>query len=916
MRKLINYFLFTLLLSVPVLSQNAPKGKIAGIVTDKRSGEPLAGVNVELKGTYMGAATDLDGTYFVENISPGNYDIEASIIGYKIQLQTAVNVRADQTTVLNFELEESILAYGEEIEVIGEKPLLDVDLTSSEATFSSQEISQKIAENVDDILVQQAGVVKTDGEIHIRGGRADESMYIIDGVSVKDPLSGYGSTVYVNPDAIKELKIVTGGFNAEYGQAMSGIIDVVTKEGGETYSGSFKVKTDNLGTSLYKNYNTLIFEFDVGGPEPISNSVIPLFDINLPGSLTFFVSGYGNISDTYLNQASKLYPSRKELDFFAPREENDWHILGKLTWKINPSQKISISYDRSLSINQGFFRRYLISTTYYPYDFSKNLDNYPTFTTESILSNITWKETLNPRTFYEITIGDFYNSTHSAVQNKNWTEYKEKLDLYPIWYIPDYQGNLTVRRGDGFYDYGDYGQWYDYYSDRWSLSGNITSQIAQNQQLKGGLEVASTEMQVIDIVDPWVDSESGFGRSYDIYKVYSYSGSFYLQDMIKYDGMIVNLGLRYDYWFPGKYVQDAIDDPNTVIISQEARRRFYDDTFEVFGLRGKGHLSPRIGISHPVSDHDVLYFHYGHFSQQPKGQYVYAKLKATSPATYQLFGNPNLNPTTTVSYEIGIKHKFNDNLVMDLKAYYKDQFDYPSAEKVELENPRLGNISYLMYFNMDYARSKGIELRIMQRAAKHLTGTLNFAYAVSKGKSSQPNDNLLVAAGKLAEKPLKESFLSWDKPMRLTLDLNFNIDKDENIRVLGLTLPDQWGVSAHWEFESGKRYTQLLPPPDGTNYDDDNPYAKLAPYWQQLDMRIYKYTEFMDLTLEFMVEIENVFDAKIPRIINPYTGLEYRPGDILTSAYTRDLNPDPNPIYNPSKFRWPRTIRFGISVNF
>jgi hypothetical protein len=99
-------------------------------------------------------------------------------------------------------------------------------------------------------------------------------------------------------------------------------------------------------------------------------------------------------------------------------------------------------------------------------------------------------------------------------------------------------------------------------------------------------------------------------------------------------------------------------------------------------------------------------------------------------------------------------------------------------------------------------------------------------------------------------------------------------------------------------------------------YDDANPYAKMAPYWNQFDIRIYKYTELLGLDFEILVEVENVFDARIPRIINPYTGLEYRPGDILTSTYTRDYNPNPNPIYNPSKYRWPRTIRFGFSMRF
>jgi len=915
MKKLALFLSILIVSSSCLFARNQLKGKIVGTVTDSKTHQPLPGVNIVIKGTYMGAATGLDGKYVINNVSPGQFDIKASMIGYKIQIKTGVKITAGETKTVNFELEESVLAFGQEVVVIGKRPLLEVDLTASEEHFTADEIGNKIVENVNDIISQQAGVVKTDNEIHIRGGRADESLYIVDGISIKDPLSGYGNTLYINADAIKELKVITGGFNAEYGQAMSGVIDVVTKEGGDRYSGGIAIKTDDPGLNLIRSYNTQIVEFNFGGPEVFTRYLLPAIGLRLPGRLTFFLSGYGNVSDTYLNHASRLYPSRSALKIFAPREENDWHVLGKLSWKINPSQKLSISYDRSLNINQGFFRSYVISRKYYPYEYSKNLDHYPTFTSESILGNLSWTHTISPRTFYEITLGNFYNSTHSAVQNKHWTEYVERLDLEPIKYLPGAGGNIIIRRGDGFYDFGDYGQWYDYYADTWTIKGSISSQVSEKHYVKAGIQNDYTEMQVVDIVDPWVESESGYGRSYDIYHVFSNAGACYIQDRITYEGMIVNLGLRYDYWFPGKFVQDAIDDPETIIISEAARKKFKEETFGIFGYRGKGHLSPRIGISHPVTDRDVLYFHYGHFSQRPRGQYIYAKLKSTSAATYQLFGNPNLNPTTSVAYELGIKHKFNENLVAEFKAYYKDMFDYPSAEKITMENPRLGNISYLMYMNMDYARSKGIELRVKQRYARYLTGTLNFTYAVSKGKSSKATDNLLVEAGKIPEKPLKENFLSWDRPIRLTIDLNFHLDENHGIRVLGWKPPEKWGISTHWELESGKRYTPLIDI-EKEIYDSANPYSKMAPYWHQLDFRIYKYFSLMGMNFSLLVEVENALDAKIPRIINPYTGREYRPGDILTKRYTRDFNPYPNPIDNPSKYRWPRTVRFGLSLKF
>ncbi|MCK5737822.1 carboxypeptidase-like regulatory domain-containing protein, partial [bacterium] len=330
MNRKLSVFILLICIFLPILlpAQDRLKGRIEGVVIDGNDGEPLPGVNVMLKGTYMGAATDMAGRFFIRNINPGFYDIEVSMIGYKIQLRTGVKVVANESQALKFGLEESVLAFGQEVVVVGKKPLLQVDLTASETSFSADDLSNKIVENVDDIISQQAGVVKSDNQIHIRGGRADESLYIVNGVSVKDPLSGYGNTLYVNSDAIKELKIITGGFNAEYGQAMSGVIDVVTKDGDEDYHGGITYKSDNLGLGITENYNTQIMEFSFGGPEPLSGRLLPGIGLDIPGSVTFFVSGYGNISDTYLPTANKLAPSRKSLDKFAMRQENDWHILG------------------------------------------------------------------------------------------------------------------------------------------------------------------------------------------------------------------------------------------------------------------------------------------------------------------------------------------------------------------------------------------------------------------------------------------------------------------------------------------------------------------------------------------------------------------------------------------------------------
>jgi len=163
-------------------------GVITGRIIDKKTNQGLAGVNVIVKGTYYGAATNLEGQFYISGISAGTYDIEASIIGYKIILQTGIKVDLNRSTVLNFNMEETVLTLGEEVVVVGSKPLFDVDETSSVARLTSRDIANKVVSSVEDILSEQVGVTTQDNEIHIRGGRIDESMFVVDGQSIKDPI--------------------------------------------------------------------------------------------------------------------------------------------------------------------------------------------------------------------------------------------------------------------------------------------------------------------------------------------------------------------------------------------------------------------------------------------------------------------------------------------------------------------------------------------------------------------------------------------------------------------------------------------------------------------------------------------------------------------------------------------------------
>jgi hypothetical protein len=123
------------------------------------------------------------------------------------------------------------------------------------------------------------------------------------------------------------------------------------------------------------------------------------------------------------------------------------------------------------------------------------------------------------------------------------------------------------------------------------------------EKFKAGFEAAYQEMQLIDIYKPWIGT---MGLNNDVYKVYPSFGALYAQDKITFKGMIVNLGLRFDYWFPGKLVDDAVKDPNAITIPQQIKDAYMNDTYSLFGRRWKSHCFPRIGF-HPITDNQTLF---------------------------------------------------------------------------------------------------------------------------------------------------------------------------------------------------------------------------------------------------------------------------------------------------------------------
>ena len=177
-----------IIIFIPLKLFGGTTGKIAGKIIDAKTKEPLIGANILIVGTSMGAASDVDGNYFIINIPPGVYEVKASEIGYAPIIIKDVRVSADQTTRLNFEMSEKAVQI-KSVVVTASKPLIQKDLTSTQSSISGNSISMLPVEDVQSVINLQAGVVNG----HFRGGRLGEVKYLIDGVSVNDVYSGEAS---------------------------------------------------------------------------------------------------------------------------------------------------------------------------------------------------------------------------------------------------------------------------------------------------------------------------------------------------------------------------------------------------------------------------------------------------------------------------------------------------------------------------------------------------------------------------------------------------------------------------------------------------------------------------------------------------------------------------------------------------
>jgi outer membrane receptor protein involved in Fe transport len=401
-------------------------------------------------------------------------------------------------------------------------------------------------------------------------------------------------------------------------------------------------------------------------------------------------------------------------------------------------------------------------------------------------------------------------------------------------------------------------------------------------------------------------------------------GGLFAQDEIKFKGIIATIGLRLDYWAPGKFADNAVKNPDAPV-ADAIRQAYQDHTTELFGKSWKARLLPKLRVSFPITENNVLYFNYGHATQLPHPRFVYAGLDPVYQDRSYLsnLGNPNINPEVTVSYEVGLKSKISENLGITLTAFYNDKFDYIVSRTLLIKDQTGRLVEKTFYINQDYARIRGLEFGMKQRLGRLLTFTFNGTYQIATGKSNTAAESALQIKTQGFVNASKENFLAWDRPFDLKASLI--LKPDTSVRIFGIPM-NGFRVFVSSTLKSGLRYTPYLKTGTAANgrdiYEPDvnNPFGKVGAPWFWTDVKLtrdFAFGKKKQQRASLSFEVRNVFNNKNSQILNPVTGKAYRNGDPLPWGVRDPKYPDPQdsglPPTNPARYMTPRQMMLGLS---
>ena len=869
----------------------ASNGKITGKVAEKETGSPAIGVNVILIDTYLGSATDENGRFTILNIPPGTYSIRVDAIGFATITMKDVRVTTAQTTELSFTLEEAVIE-GQEVTVIAERPLVQKDLTASQRVTTAKEIEDMPVESFLGVLTTHAGVSQSaGGALHVRGGRSNEVGYYIDGVSVSNPFYTNSLAVNVSNKALEEMKLVSGAFNAEYGNAMSGVVNVTIKDGGKNYDGSLSYYTGDYSSSahdIFPNIDDQDFSANSTFDGFISGPVLPF----LGDKLTFNVSLRRSESEGYLYGIREHNPS--DYAYFPP--SGDWYIqntgdssyvpmnpsqstnaLSKITWRVSPTMKISTQSILSKAQSKSYSHAY-----------KYNPDGVGTGYSANNNHSIKINHSLSPKSFYEANI--FISDT----DYKNYL-YEDTTDSRYV--STDY---INTEPTSATFLFGGTQMGHTYRVSN-SLGGkfDFTIQMNDRHELKTGFSFRKDilEERNFSILynynyrQPTVlpENESPYHVYYNK-EALQYSA--YIQDKMEYSSMIMNLGIRYDVFVPN-------DSSITDLVYPEAGKN---------DAGVKTMISPRVGVSLPITDKGIFHFSYGHFYQMPTLRNLYRE-SYFGAGLAPTVGYPDLKPEKTVLYEFGFQQQFGNLIGMDINLFYKDIRELLALQSIRYDSPQYGPSNYAIYLNKDYGSSRGLTLSVSKRydPVSKTRIWLDYTYQKSEGNSVKSAAFYFSTLSGIEEEKLIVP-LSWDQSHLLNATVIIGNPGGTTLGLIGK-------ISTGWP------YTPSIP---NANYVPE-PNSGRKPIQRNMDLKIERRVSIGSRKVSLFARVYNLFDIRNARYVFDDTGspkytYEYR--SIQETEQFKAHYGEPGIhtweeyITRPQYYSSPRSFKIGFSLDF
>ncbi|MCB0268912.1 MAG: TonB-dependent receptor [Calditrichaeota bacterium] len=891
-------------------------GKIVGTVTDNGNGEPLIGVNVILEGTTLGATTDLDGSYLILNVPPGSYTVIFQYLGYRDVRIAPVNVSVDFTTRLSTKMEEASVELGETVEVVADREVIRRDLTSSQAEVSADEIANIPVEEFEDVLQLQAGVTRGEGGgFHIRGGRSSEVAYWVDGVSVTDAFDG-SNAVEIENNAIQSLQVISGTFNAEYGQAMSGIINIVTKEGGSELTGNISAyagdyfSNDSYGaTDVFDpNSNDQVYlNLDDVAPSQIYN-VNASLDGPIPGTKSkgrFFVNFRRFYNEGYLYGRRDW---RADGDTTLVRASNRFEVLGtpgdgaivpmnseswysgqaNLTYQLTNLIKARVKFNYEDREFRDYDHFYKLNPDG---DYSKFQTGYN--------GTVSLDHTLSNRAFYTLKFSQFEKEfTQYVYEDPSDSRYTNN-DKFSV---PSLNFSIGGQKNEHF----------NRITRTQIAKFDFTAQVNDKHLMKAGIEarrhkLSYEQFNVIDsnlsdtlftAVKPGINDPN-----FTAYTFEPEEFSVYVQDKMEYEDFIVNIGLRLDYFNSnGRVLADPLDpniqspllSANQDLTLAEREAIWYDDP------SSKVQVSPRVGVAYPISSQGVVHFSYGHFLQIPEFRLLYdnPEFRVTRQnGSGNLIGNSDLDAQKTVMYEIGLQQQLTEDIGVDITGFYRDIRDWVGTSPLQITYAP--DVSYSKYENRDYANIRGLTIAFKKRFSSNFSANVDYTFQVAEGNSSDPADAFNDAQAN--REPRREIIpLDWDRSHVLNGNVYIGIGG--------------WGTSILGRFESGLPYTPqvLTAATSGSSIQSGlTENSERRPNLLTFDLQLFRDFRFNNMNVSLFAKIYNLLDSRGEQSVWGDSGRA-----TYTLQNTTQGSADPEYLVQPQFYTEPRRIQVGFNLGF